>query len=168
MSIKDMNIVNFLLFLWNWISSLFFLELNLFPPPGGGAFGQNIYPWYSNEKKHWVFQANPITFTSGQSVVSINDYNYTDIFYKNWYLLFWQIKLRMKVLLNSLHQKRAHSSEDLRPVTSGLIPSTQMKHWHSKAHTIMPCQTTLKTLKVVMFLKYMILSKSFLFPIKFH
>ena len=33
MSMKDMNIVSFLLFLWNWISSLFFLELNLFPPP---------------------------------------------------------------------------------------------------------------------------------------
>ena len=31
---KDMNIVSFLIFLWNWIFSLFFVELNLFPPPG--------------------------------------------------------------------------------------------------------------------------------------
>ena len=31
---KDMRIVSFLLFLWNWISSLFFLDLNLFPPGG--------------------------------------------------------------------------------------------------------------------------------------
>ena len=29
---KDMNIVSFLLFLWNRISSLFFPEFNLFPP----------------------------------------------------------------------------------------------------------------------------------------
>ena len=38
-----MNIVSFLLFLWNWISSLFFLELNLFPPLGGGALLAKIF-----------------------------------------------------------------------------------------------------------------------------
>ena len=46
---KDMNIVSFLLFLWNWISSLcFFFLVEFLPSPGareGGAFGQNIYPW---------------------------------------------------------------------------------------------------------------------------
>ena len=38
------NVDSLSLFFSNWISSLFFSKLN-FSPPGGGAFGQNIYPW---------------------------------------------------------------------------------------------------------------------------
>ena len=40
------NIDSLSLFFSNWISSLFFFQVEFIPPPGrGGAFGQNIYPW---------------------------------------------------------------------------------------------------------------------------
>ena len=60
---KDMNIVSFLLFLWNWISSQFFLEFNLFPPPEG-AFGQNIYPCYSWMEKFEKYLVQTSVYTS--------------------------------------------------------------------------------------------------------
>ena len=58
------NIDSLSLFFSNWISSLFFFQVEFSPPPPRGGFGQNIYPSEKEQRKRKTHVGKPNTLCS--------------------------------------------------------------------------------------------------------